>query len=79
MREQGILLKEIARPPLLGAEVNAGLAVVKDTPVEDDAAFIGFLNTGDAFERQALAAAGGAEQSQDLVPGAEFYVQCKCP
>jgi hypothetical protein len=71
MREQGVLLKKVSARLFWGLRFIAGAAVVKDTAVSERCGLHRLLDACDAFERQALAAAGGAEQRQDLVPGAK--------
>ena len=67
--EEGVLLEEVARPALLGRQVDPGGAVEEDMAVQGDAALVGPEDAGDTAQRHALAAAGGAQQGQGLRPG----------
>ena len=71
IREQGILLKQIAYFSLLGRQVDFLLGVKQDSSIQNNPAPIRFLDTCNALERHALAAAGGSQQSQNFIFGLE--------
>ena len=70
-----ILLEEIADPALLRREVDLLFAVEEHAAVQHDPAAVGRHDAGDAFERHALATAGGPEQRQRFVRYLEFRLQ----
>ena len=67
IREQRILLEEVADPALLGWQVDLLLAVEEHPVAEHDAPLVGRHDTGDALQGHALAAARSAEQRRRLV------------
>ena len=75
VRKQRILLKEVPDPPLLRGQVDARFAVKERLAVQHDAAAVRCHDPGDALERDALAAAGGAEQRHDPAGGFKLRVQ----
>ena len=70
-----VVLEQIAHAALLRRQVDPRLRIEKHTPVERDAPLVRLLDAGDALERHALAAAGGAEQRGDAVFRREGHVQ----
>ena len=64
MGEEGVVLKEIAHPPLLGRQVDFGLAVKEDPAVQDDSAPVRPQQPGNTAQAHALSAAGGPQQGQ---------------
>ena len=67
VREERIVLEEIAHVPLLRRKVYALLAVVEDDAVKLNVPGVRLLYPGDALERHTLAAAGGTEQTGHAV------------
>ncbi len=67
VRKERVVLEEIAHVPLLRREVYALLAVVEDDAVKLNVSGVRLFYPGDAFERHALAAAGGTEQTGHAV------------
>ena len=62
--EQCVILKQIAHLPLLGRQVNFFVGIKQRHAVQHDAALVRRFHTGDAFQGQAFAAAGGPQQAQ---------------
>ena len=62
--EEGILLKKIPYPPLLGRQVDPGGTVIEDDAVQSDLPLVRLQNTGNAAQRHGFAAAGGPQQRQ---------------
>ena len=77
--KQGVILEQIPHVPLLRRQVDLSLGIKQDFSVEDDAPLIGLLDARDAFQRHALAAAGGSEQSQNFIFRLKPYVQGEFP
>ena len=64
VREQRVLLKQVADVSLLRREADASLAVEQDAPVQNDTPLVRPHRTGDALQRNAFAASGRAEQTE---------------
>ena len=77
MREQGIVLEQIAYPALLRRQVDAARGIEQRFAVQHDAALVRRFHACDTFERHALAAAGRAQQAGDWVVGLKPGVQHK--
>ena len=75
VREQGVVLEEIAHLPLLGWEIDVLFRVKEHHAVQLDMAAVRFFDPRDAFEREALAAAGSAQQAGDAVFRLKAHVQ----
>ena len=75
VREQGVLLKQVADAALLRRQVDMPLAVEQRAAVQHDPAPVRAHDTGDAAQRHALAAAGRAEQRHGLVFRLERHAQ----
>ncbi len=67
MREERVVLEDDADPALLGGDGAAGTG--HDLPAQGDGARVGALEPGDEAQRGGLAAAGRAEQREDLALG----------
>ena len=67
VREQRAVLRDVADVPGLGGDVQAGC--LQHAAVEQDAAAIRGLKPGDQPQQRRLAAAGGAEQGDDVAGG----------
>ena len=72
VREEGIVLEEIADPARLRREVDAPLAVVERAPVQQDLPAVRTFEACDALERHALAAARGAEEGEGCIGQCEI-------
>ena len=77
VREQGVVLEQIAHPALLRGQVDAARGIEQRFAVQHDAALVRRLHACDTFERHALAAAGRAQQAGDRVVGLKAGVQHK--
>ena len=75
VREQGKVLEQVADAALLRRQVDALLTVKEDFAVEHDAPAVRPLEARDALECHALATAGSAEQSKDLIAQREIRPQ----
>ncbi len=64
--KQRVLLEEVAHLSLLQRKIDVLFSVKERLPVENNASPVGPLDTGNALERHALAAAGRAEQRKGL-------------
>ena len=73
--EQGVLLEEVAYPPLLGRQVDMLVAVEQRLAVQHDAALVGGHDPGDALQGHALAAAGGTQQGHGALGRLELRAQ----
>ena len=62
-----IVLEHISDPALLRRKIYALFAVEQNGSVKLDASFIRLFDSGYAFERHALAAAGRAEEARHAV------------
>ena len=60
------MLEEVAHLSLLQRKIDVLFSVKERLPVENNASPVGPLDTGDALERHALAAAGRTEQCEGL-------------
>ena len=77
VREECVVLEQIADLPLLGREVDVLLGIIEHYAVQFDMPAVRFLDPGDALERKALAAAGGTQQAGDSVLRFEGHIQRK--
>ena len=66
--KQGVILKKITHPALLGMKVYALSAVVEYHAVQLYVSAVRPFYACDALERHALAAAGGAQYARDSLP-----------
>ena len=77
VREQRVLLKQVADLAFLRRQVNLLVAVEQDAAVQLNVPLIRFDDTRDALERHALAAAGRSEQRHHFPLGGEVDFQVK--
>ena len=73
--EESLVLEDIAAGALLRREMNARAGVEEDAVVEQDAAGIGFDETGDGIEREGFARTTGSEENGDAGSGFEFDIE----
>jgi hypothetical protein len=69
-KQRGVL-EHVSRFALLRRNVDALVRIEQGYAVQNDGALGGGDDAGDAFERHALAAAGGAQDADDLAAGVE--------
>ena len=70
--EKCVVLEQIADPSLLWFEIDLFLRIKHSSSIDDDLAFVRFLDSGDTAQGHALATSGGSE---DSCCGA-FAVEC---
>ena len=70
--EEGVALKQQADPPLLGRQINAGLAVKQNPLAQNDAPAIRADQACQTPQGQTFAAARGAQQAQDPALGGQI-------
>src|SRR5207245_6545405 len=62
VREQRVVLKDIAAMASLGRKVHAGCAIEKNLIIEQDASFVGANEAGDGVEREGLTGAAWSKE-----------------
>ena len=77
VREQRVLLKQIADLSLLRRQVDLFVAVEQNAPIQFNMALIRPHDACDAPQRHALAAAGGTEQRHHFPLSGEVHFQVK--
>ena len=75
--EQGVLLEQIPHPPPLGRQVDPGGAVIQGDAVQLDVPLVRRQDARYALEGHGLAAPGGSQQGQRLVPGLKPDLQAE--
>ena len=73
--EERIVLEEISDPTPLRWKIDSASGVKQNPAIQLDMAAVRALNTGDAFEGHALAAARGAQQTSDAVFCGKLHIQ----
>ena len=77
VREQRVVLENIAAGALLRRQIDARSGIEEDAVVEQNAAGIGRDETGDGIERERLARAAGSIERGHAGRGFEFDVEVK--
>ncbi len=75
MGEEGVVLEDVAALAGAGRDVDGGGGVEEDAAIEEDAAFGGADEAGEAIEGEGFAGSAGAEEDGDAGGGAEIDME----